>query len=1011
MQRGGKIRTKTLTYPLSEDPSLADLECAIIAERMRECWRRWNHNHPFVEVVDHRRVGDNYEITVPDSMQLSSHYKEMEGFRELLLGRFIQELYFLHRKGRVPGGRFNCVLQNNGLGGMKIALMPAIPKFRSKPTSIHKRFTKSSSGCELSDIKGIVGLAIKRLRINASTSDMGDTIAGAAEWLGRTLSPVPIPITYSHRELVSDEGWICASMTEKMGAWPACCYDGDDDTSSLELQAPPQRGRPMMILRSNQSYRPDLDSPRIRVEFRSKPHPWEEDEMRVWETIIGYWRECLNEWSGRGHLDGKAGVRMRATLEAEKFQLLRGCYAVELIPRHESGAKKEEHGYRLLVNEKHPLFGEIKRADGNSILDKCIENATFEVCINKSPDPLYYEGVRFRLEGTKIDDPNVLILSDPKGGQKPPERGWMRVYDIGTRTLQKRKQDIISRAVQTKTIRDGFWNRSISNIGGQDSGGHALRGWEERHPNWRVSSYGNLQLVQGPPGTGKTWTATRIVEDILRERPNAKILLCAKEHLALDHLANSVKSALAEREFGGFEISRVVSGRRSERGLVDGELDPSVLGKKFTEEKIAASESISNNGEYSNRLSLIRESMVQEGHTAGWPSEFLKREASVVCVTTSDGAMLDLLRDSRGESFDYAIVEEAGKSYPSELIGAVAISRNTILIGDQMQLPPFEIKDIRRNLLRIFSVDYGRLRKDRRDYRELERLLRDVGSIYQHWNHKNEENERGVEEVVGDIKPWLEPFRWLFELFGELNSAYIRAKREYFSEVEMPGIGYIGRLSSRLEEQRRMFENLSDVVGEVFYGKPFVWMKEEGDCYVDSELPNPHREKGRLILVDSPHCSVNGRWREKRSKTGSFCNQNEADIVAKTASQMASGGHQVVVLSPYQGQVDLIRKKLGKNSIVKVNTVDGFQGKEADFILLSLVRNNEKTAGGRWGFVNDPNRLNVALSRAREGLIVFTSLKHVSDTEFKQGDDYLGRAIEMIGEKGRVLTVNELGVG
>ena len=96
---------------------------------------------------------------------------------------------------------------------------------------------------------------------------------------------------------------------------------------------------------------------------------------------------------------------------------------------------------------------------------------------------------------------------------------------------------------------------------------------------------------------------------------------------------------------------------------------------------------------------------------------------------------------------------------------------------------------------------------------------------------------------------------------------------------------------------------------------------------------------------------------------------------------------------------------------MKVNTVDGFQGKEADFILLSLVRNNEKTAGGRWGFVNDPNRLNVALSRAREGLIVFTSLKHVSDTEFKQDDDYLERAIEMISEKGRVLTVNELGVG
>ena len=81
-------------------------------------------------------------------------------------------------------------------------------------------------------------------------------------------------------------------------------------------------------------------------------------------------------------------------------------------------------------------------------------------------------------------------------------------------------------------------------------------------------------------------------------------------------------------------------------------------------------------------------------------------------------------------------------------------------------------------------------------------------------------------------------------MFGELNSAYIGASREDFTEKRMPGIGFIDRFSSRLEEQRRMFEDLSDVVGEVFYGKPFVWMKEEENCYVDSELPNPHREKG-----------------------------------------------------------------------------------------------------------------------------------------------------------------------
>ena len=267
-----------------------------------------------------------------------------------------------------------------------------------------------------------------------------------------------------------------------------------------------------------------------------------------------------------------------------------------------------------------------------------------------------------------------------------------------------------------------------------------------------------------------------------------------------------------------------------------------------------------------------------------------------------------------------------------------------------------------------------------------------------------------VDNIVDDIKPWLEPFRWLFELFGELNDYYVSCKEDGETEKKNHGISYIDRLTSKLEEERRMFEDLSDVVGEVFYGNPFIWMKDKKDCYADSELPAPHLKNDRLLLIDCPHCSVDGGWREKRYKTGSYCNQNEAKIVAKTAVQMASGGHEVVVLSPYQGQVDLVKHKLGRNSGVKVHTVDGFQGKESDFILLSLVRNNDKTAGGRWGFVSDPNRLNVALSRAREGLILFTSLKHVSDSEFEQDSDYLGRAIEMIAEKGTVLTPTELDV-
>ena len=80
------------------------------------------------------------------------------------------------------------------------------------------------------------------------------------------------------------------------------------------------------------------------------------------------------------------------------------------------------------------------------------------------------------------------------------------------------------------------------------------------------------------------------------------------------------------------------------------------------------------------------------------------------------------------------------------------------------------------------------------------------------------------------------------------------------------------------------------------------------------------------------------------------------------------------IISPYKGQVQLLRRMLRRDSwwkplrhLISVNTVDGFQGQERDIVLISMVRNNEQ---GQVGFLSDLRRMNVAITRARMKLII-----------------------------------------
>ena len=88
--------------------------------------------------------------------------------------------------------------------------------------------------------------------------------------------------------------------------------------------------------------------------------------------------------------------------------------------------------------------------------------------------------------------------------------------------------------------------------------------------------------------------------------------------------------------------------------------------------------------------------------------------------------------------------------------------------------------------------------------------------------------------------------------------------------------------------------------------------------------------------------------------------------------------HCIAVITPYAAQARLIRH-LCKVEGVEIDTVDGFQGREKEVILISCVRSNRE---GIIGFLGDTRRMNVALTRAKRKLIVIGDSATLANHEF-----------------------------
>eukprot|EP00058_Branchiostoma_floridae_P018283 XP_002603772.1 hypothetical protein BRAFLDRAFT_86601 [Branchiostoma floridae] len=114
-----------------------------------------------------------------------------------------------------------------------------------------------------------------------------------------------------------------------------------------------------------------------------------------------------------------------------------------------------------------------------------------------------------------------------------------------------------------------------------------------------------------------------------------------------------------------------------------------------------------------------------------------------------------------------------------------------------------------------------------------------------------------------------------------------------------------------------------------------------------------------------------------------FLGDGEADLTRTHVERLIQSGvcqEDIAVISPYNLQVELLRQHLScKYPRLEIKSVDGFQGREKEAVVISLVRSNENR---EVGFLAEDRRINVAITRARRHLAIICDSETVSHHKF-----------------------------
>lgn len=175
-------------------------------------------------------------------------------------------------------------------------------------------------------------------------------------------------------------------------------------------------------------------------------------------------------------------------------------------------------------------------------------------------------------------------------------------------------------------------------------------------------------------------------------------------------------------------------------------------------------------------------------------------------------------------------------------------------------------------------------------------------------------------------------------------------------------------IARRLDVQYRMHESIMGFSSEEFYEAGLV-----ADPSVREHLLADLPEVTAAPISETPAEFIDtagaGFDEEPEPDGESRLNPGEATVVVRKVQALLDCGvaaRDIAVIAPYAAQVRLLREQLALPGL-EIDSVDGFQGREKEAVVISLVRANPE---GQIGFLGDVRRMNVALTRARRKLLV-----------------------------------------